>query len=160
VRYPGEGVEAGFAELLSLNHEVAAVTAACMLVRADTWKGVEGFDESIAVGFGDIDFCLRVGGAGFRVVFCPHARLVHHESMTRGVSETDPHPTDSTLYRMKWKNLMDAGDPYFSPGLSLMSYKWEIRRPLPCTRYVRRRIVTIDRTEGRERVSFSRPGAG
>ena len=155
VKFPDEPVEAGFAEQLILTHEVAAVTAACLLIRADTWREVGGFDESIAVGFGDVDLCLRVGQAGFRVVFCPASRLVHHESFTRGVSRTDPHPADSALYRIKWKDFMKAGDPYYSPGLSLTSTKWEIRRPLPVAVDVGRRITTLDRDAGRTRVGFS-----
>jgi GT2 family glycosyltransferase/glycosyltransferase involved in cell wall biosynthesis len=158
-RYPEGPVEAGFAELFSLTHEVSAVTAACMLVGADAWREVGGFDEQIAVGFGDVDFCLRVGAAGFRVVFNPHARLVHHESITRGISEHDPHPTDSSLYRMKWKGLMDAGDPYYSPGLETNSYKWEFRTPIPVHRDVRRRVWTRGQDD-RQRVTIGPQQAG
>jgi len=155
VRIPDESLEAGYGELLDLNHEVAAVTAACLLIRADTWKEVAGFDESIAVGFGDVDLCLRVGEAGFRVIYCAHARLVHHESFTRGVSQVDPHPEDSSLYRIKWKELLKLGDPYYSPGLSLLSTKWQVRVPLPFQVDVRRRIWTRDPQTGRERVTHS-----
>jgi GT2 family glycosyltransferase len=138
-----------------LPHEVSAVTAACVLIRKDAFAAVRGFDESIAVGFGDVDLCLRIGQAGYRIVFCPQARLVHHESFTRGVSRTDPHPTDSALYRLKWKDYMKAGDPYYSPGLSLTSTKWELRRPLPVNVDLRRRIATIDRSGHRMRVTSS-----
>ena len=154
-RYPEGPVETGFAELLSLTHEVSAVTAACALVRADAWQAVGGFDEQIAVGFGDVDLCLRIGAAGYRVVLNPHARLVHHESLTRGISQGDPHPTDSALYRMKWKGLMEAGDPYYSPGLDPNSYKWEFRKPVPVHREVRRRVWT--REGEAQRVTFSPP---
>lgn len=156
-RLPEVGVEAGFEELLSLNHEVAAVTAACMLIGAESWREIDGFDEAIAVGFGDIDLCLRARRAGWRVVYCAHARLVHHESATRGVSEIDPHPTDSSLFRIKWQDLMKVGDPYYSPGLSLTSSWWEIKRPLPCDADVVRRVVELDHATGREHVTFSRP---
>jgi GT2 family glycosyltransferase len=155
LKYPGDGVEHGFGELLLLTHEVAAVTAACVLVRKEAWDEVDGFDEAIAVGFGDVDLCLRVDQAGYRIVFCPHARLVHHESFTRGVSRTDPHPADSALYRMKWKDFMKAGDPYYSPNLSLTSTQWELRRPIPVNLEVRRRVSTLDREAGRTRVAVT-----
>jgi GT2 family glycosyltransferase len=152
---PGDWVEHGYVELLSINHEVGAVTAACLLVRADAWKRAAGFDEAIAVGFGDVDFCLRVAEAGWRVVQCSHARLVHHESYTRKVAESDPHPVDTALFRIKWMALLGAGDPYYSPNLSLTSSKWEIEIPIPCGLQVRRRVYERDADTGRPRLTFS-----
>ncbi len=154
MRYPEDAHRAG-GELLGMNHEVAAVTAACMLVRKETWDDIAGFDESIAVGFGDVDFCLRALQKGWRVLFCARARLVHHESMTRGVSEVDAHPVDTSLFRVKWRELLDAGDPFYNRGLSLSSTRWEIRRPLPCSARIVRRVVERDRAAARERVTFS-----
>jgi GT2 family glycosyltransferase/glycosyltransferase involved in cell wall biosynthesis len=153
LRYPGDPVEAGFGELLQMNHEVAAVTAACMLIRQEAFREVGGFDEAILVGFGDVDLCLRIGAKGYRILFCPHAQLLHHESYTRGSSSSDPHPADSALYRFKWRELLQAGDPYYSPGLSLFSTNWALKQPLHCDFGVRRRIVR--RASGRDDVSFS-----
>lgn len=153
LRFPGDPVEAGFGELLQVNHEVAAVTAACMLVRDDVFREVGGFDEAILVGFGDVDLCLRIHAKGYRVLFCPHAEMVHHESYTRGTSTIDPHPADSALYRFKWREILQAGDPYYSPGLSLNSTNWVVKHPLHCEFDVRRRIVRCD--SDREKISFS-----
>lgn len=155
LRFPGDPVEPGFGELLQVNREVAAVTAACMLIRREAFGEVSGFDESIAVGFGDVDLCLRVGERGYRVVMSPNARLVHHESYTRGPSSVDPHPKDSALYRLKWKSLLEAGDPYYSPGLSLTSTQWALKLPLHCSFAITRRIVRIDAQTGRESLAFS-----
>ncbi len=157
LRYPGDPVEAGFGELLLMNHEVAAVTAACLLMRRDAFERVGGFDETIAVGFGDVDLCLNARQAGYRIVFCPHAQLVHHESFTRGTSTVDPHPEDSQRYRAKWRWLIDAGDPYYHPGLSLTSSNWSLRQPLPCRFEIRRRVVRRESPGGLEAASFSPP---
>ena len=148
--FPDEPVEPGFGELLRVNHEVAAVTAACMLVSREAFEEVGGFDEQIAVGFGDVDLCLRIGATHRRIVFCPHARLLHHESFTRGTSTSDPHPEDSALYRMKWRNLLDAGDPFFHPSLSPWHPTWTLRSPLPVSFDIRRR-VTRREADGRLR---------
>jgi GT2 family glycosyltransferase len=156
LRFPGDPVEPGYAELLQVNHEVAAVTAACMLVREDAFREVGGFDEAILVGFGDVDLCLRVGAKGYRILFCPHAELLHHESSTRGTSAIDPHPADSALYRFKWRDLLRAGDPYHSPGLSLYSTNWMLKQPLHCDFGLRRRIVKRD--SDREEITFSAAG--
>ncbi|MGZ5072685.1 MAG: glycosyltransferase [Usitatibacter sp.] len=159
LRFPEDPVEAGFAELLLINHEVAAVTAACLLIRKDAFDAVGGFDESIAVGFGDVDLCLRVLQRGYRIVYCPFATLIHHESYTRGTSTRDPHPEDSAIFRLKWAALLEAGDPYHHPALSLTSSNWALRSPLPCTVDIRRRVAIRD-PSGRGNVSFSPSSTG
>jgi len=64
--------------------EVQAVTGACMLVRRDVFLSLGGFDEEFRNGYEDVDFCLRVREAGYRVVYIPEAEVVHHESKTPG----------------------------------------------------------------------------
>jgi GT2 family glycosyltransferase len=143
LQFPGQAIEAGYTELLYVNHEVAAVTAACMLTRLESFEAVGGFDETLAVGFGDVDLCLRIGALGRRIVFCPQAALIHHESYTRGTSTTDPHPEDSARYREKWNALIEAGDPFFSPSLSLKHPIWTLRHPLPAEFEIRRRVTRL-----------------
>lgn len=154
LRLPDEGLNPGHLGSLVINHEVSAVTAACLLIRLDAWNAAGGFDEELAVGFGDVDLCLRVGQQGYRILFCPHAELVHHESMTRGTSSEDLHPADTARFLDKWKRLLDAGDPYFNPAFSLTSTTWSPRTPLPCEFPIRRRIVDR-RADGFVHVDFS-----
>lgn len=156
LRYPEETARTG-RELITLSHEVSAVTAACMLVSREAWDAVGGFDEAIAVGFGDVDLCLRVFQKGWRVVYCPWARLIHHESLTRGVSEADPHPVDTALFRMKWRNFLDLGDPYYNPGLSRHSTAWEVLNPIPAVADVRRRVASLASDGGRWSIAHSAP---
>ena len=51
--------------------DVYAVTAACLMVRKDVYEQVNGLDESFAVAFNDVDFCVRVREAGYTNVFTP-----------------------------------------------------------------------------------------
>jgi len=152
LQFPDDPVEP---ELMRVNREVSAVTAACMLVRADAFRAVEGFDEAIAVGFGDVDLCLRIGERGYRVILSPHARLVHHESYTRGTSRVDPHPKDSALFRLKWKQVLRAGDPFYNPGYSNEHTHWPVKQPLNVAFDLRRRVVKRDPATGQTRVGFS-----
>jgi hypothetical protein len=99
------------------------VTAACVLVRADAYKQLRGFDEKLAVGFGDVDFCLRAVAAGWKVLFDPHAILIHYESVSRGKTAFlpvmhDPHPEDSQLFYKRYYDLIQTGDPNYSPLLA------------------------------------------
>ena len=65
--------------------EVSAVTAACMLMRRKVFEIVGGFDEAeLGIAFNDIDLCLKLRQAGYKIVFNPDAVAEHHESMSRG----------------------------------------------------------------------------
>ena len=107
---------------------MSAVTAACMLIKRTVFQNVRGFDELAKVGFGDVDLCLRVRQAGYRVIFCPHAELIHHESVSRGKSTTDPHPEDSLYFLNRWQGFIDNGDPYYNPNLTLFNTSWSLKR--------------------------------
>lgn len=105
-----------------LVREVAAVTAACMLVRREHFEAVGGFDEELAVAFNDVDLCLRLAQRGWRNVWTPHAELLHHESLSRG-RETGggrrrAHARECSRMRQRWgEDLLQ--DPYYHPALSL-----------------------------------------
>ena len=148
VTTPAGSPEPGYMGTFIVNREMSAVTAACMLVRREVFEKVGGFDDLLAVGFGDVDLCLRIRQADFQVLFCAHATLIHHESLSRGKSVNDPHPEDSALFRQRWQALVDAGDDYFSPNLSSVSTRWDVVPQMKIERRIRRRLferVAVDR---------------
>ena len=104
------------------------------------FERVNGFDEALAVGFGDVDLCLRVREQGFSVLYCAHAEMIHHESYTRGKSAVDPHPEDSALFQSKWRKMLAEGDPFYNPGLSLVNTTWQHANPLPFRIDIKRRV--------------------
>lgn len=130
----------GYLGSLVCNREVSAVTGACMLARRNVFEEIGGFDEAIAVGYGDVDLCLRAGQRGYRALFCAHAALLHHESYTRGRTLEDPHPEDSARFRAKWQAVFAAGDPYFNPNLSSHSPNWQVADPLEFRPDLQRRL--------------------
>jgi GT2 family glycosyltransferase len=74
---------------LAVRQSLSVVTGACMLATRACFDAVGGFDEqTFPVAYNDVDFCLRAGAAGFRTIWTPFARLIHHESATRGSDET------------------------------------------------------------------------
>ncbi len=123
-------LNAGARLSLSCTHEVSAVTGACMVVRRDAFDNIGGFDEHLAVGFGDVDLCLRIVNAGYRCIYAPDSTLIHHESFTRGKNVSDPHPADTAFFRKRWKTLLEKGDPYYNPAYSINSFSWEYSVPL------------------------------
>jgi GT2 family glycosyltransferase len=64
-------------------HDRPALTAACMLVRLDAFRQVGGFSPEYDYGAEDVDLCLKLRGAGGRLVYDGRAALWHHESATR-----------------------------------------------------------------------------
>lgn len=96
--------------------DVSAVTGACSLIRRSAWEAVGGFDEELAVAYNDVDFCLRLGRAGYRVLYTPYVTLVHEESSSRG----DVHPADDEARLLRrWALDMAQGDPFFTPHLTI-----------------------------------------
>jgi hypothetical protein len=70
---------------LRLVHNVAAVTAACLVTRKVLFKETGGFDaRNLPVAFNDVDFCLRLRERGYAIVWTPFAELYHLESASRG----------------------------------------------------------------------------
>lgn len=105
-----------------LVQEFSAVTAACLVIRKSTFLTVEGLDEqNLKVAFNDVDFCLRVGEAGYVNVWTPYAELYHHESATRGHENTPEKQArfSQEVHHMKarWPKLQE--DYCYSPNLTL-----------------------------------------
>jgi GT2 family glycosyltransferase len=113
----------GYADLLMVAREVSAVTAACLLTRRRLFLDQDGLDGArFPVLYNDVDYCLRLRAAGKRVVFTPHAKLLHRESASRG---KDPigqgphrHQRDIDNLRSIWGEAL-LEDPFYSPLLSL-----------------------------------------
>jgi GT2 family glycosyltransferase len=93
----------------------SAVTAACMLVRREVFEETGGFDEAFPVAFNDVDFCLRLVGAGYRLLYTPHAELIHYESVSRGFSG---YSADFGEFLTRWWDLLQHDDPAYNPNLS------------------------------------------
>lgn len=101
----------------------SAVTGACMVFRKSVWAELEGFNEvETPNAYSDVDFCLRGGEKGYRVLFTPFAQLYHHESASRG-AETEPGRAEgfraaSDYMHARWQSLI-ARDPFYNPNLTL-----------------------------------------
>ena len=114
----------GYMFRLATVQDLSAVTAACLLVRTSVYDAAHGLDEEFTVAYNDVDFCLRVRDAGWRIVWTPYAQLYHYESKSRGSDENDPakkarfDAEHDRLYAVHGReNILH--DPYYSPSLSL-----------------------------------------
>jgi GT2 family glycosyltransferase len=89
-----------------------------MMSRSSVFTEAGGFDEQLAVGFNDTDYCLRVGFLGYKILNDAHAVLHHYESATRSKSGQLLHPEDNDSFVRRWREIVDGGDPYYSPLFS------------------------------------------
>jgi ADP-heptose:LPS heptosyltransferase/GT2 family glycosyltransferase len=94
--------------------DVTAVTGACMMVRREVFESLGGFDEAHCVIKNDLDFCLRLGAAGKRVIYTPHAQLIHHEMASRAALADS---FDAPRFDGAWALNSLRGDGFTSPNL-------------------------------------------
>jgi O-antigen biosynthesis protein len=116
---------AGYDRQLLVRREISAVTGACLVVRRAVYEEVGGLDAAhFPVGFNDVDFCLKLRALGLRNLWTPHARLLHHESATRGRDLTPLQRAraegELAALRARWGGEL-LEDPYHSPNLALDS---------------------------------------
>jgi glycosyltransferase involved in cell wall biosynthesis/2-polyprenyl-3-methyl-5-hydroxy-6-metoxy-1,4-benzoquinol methylase len=110
---------------MQLPRRYSAVTAACMAVRRQAWEDVSGMDgANLPVAFNDIDFCLRLGEAGWRTVWTPFAELTHYESVSRGADTEGERAIrfagEIQYMKERWGALL-RNDPTYNPNLTLIA---------------------------------------
>lgn len=102
--------------------EISAVTGACMLCRRKAFEAVGGFDEAaLAIAFNDVDLCLKVRAAGYRIIWTPATLAEHSESLSRG-SDFRPDQRvrffhEDHVMRQRWGKALDR-DPFYNPHFS------------------------------------------
>lgn len=100
----------------------SSVTGACQMVSHSLFDELSGYDEALAVGFNDVDFCLRAQQAGYLVTFTPYAELYHYEFVSRGREVADPvkqarWEKERDFFMARWPEPFEHGDPYGNPNL-------------------------------------------
>lgn len=113
----------GYMGKLWYAQDVSAVTAACMMVKSEVYNEVGGLDENLKVAYNDVDLCMKIRKAGYLIVWTPYAEAYHHESKSRGtdvsLEKQQRFLNEVEMFRKKWADELDAGDPYYNPNLSL-----------------------------------------
>lgn len=69
--------------------ERKAASAACLLMRAETFREFSGFDPDYRNGMEDIDLCVRLCLAGYRILVSHRSIILHHVSQSPGRHEHD-----------------------------------------------------------------------
>jgi GT2 family glycosyltransferase len=112
----------GYFNRACLTHSMSAVTGACLLVRKSLYEAAGGLDEKdLAIGYNDVDFCLKIRAEGYRNLICAEADLIHHESASRG-EDSSPEKRErfrreGAVLKTRWKDMIDH-DPAYNPNLT------------------------------------------
>jgi GT2 family glycosyltransferase len=128
---------------LTALRDFSAVTAACVMIRHEVFKEVGGFDERFVIGFNDTDLCLRIGEAGYKVLYDGYSVLYHHESATRIESKSVDHPEDDARLRTRWARFFKDGDPFYSKLLAPKGMDHVLRQDDGCKGRMTARVVRL-----------------
>ena len=112
----------GYFGNITIVRNCSAVTDACMMIRKDVFEDLGGFTNDLTVAFNDVDLCLKLRQKGFLVVYTPYAELCNHGSLTPDFDDAKIQNLflkDVEYMRNKWGKVIDEGDPYYSPNLTL-----------------------------------------
>jgi GT2 family glycosyltransferase len=112
----------GYMEFASVARNYSAVTGACIMIKKEAFQKVNGFNEvDYPISSNDVDLCLRLGKAGYRIVYQPAAEITHHQGGTRHQNGRKDHYHRHDLklfehypsFKDPFYNINQGGDPFF-----------------------------------------------
>jgi GT2 family glycosyltransferase len=131
----------GYVNDVKIAQNALAVTGACMMTSRALFEEVGGLSTLLPVNYNDVDYCLKLGQAGQRVVYDPDLILRHFESSSRSNEVED---WEKAVFLHRWGGVT-ARDPYSNPNLSLGMPKLSSRLNWMRRRLPRRRLVSSGR---------------
>lgn len=102
---------------VNINRDVISTTGACLTIRRELFSKVHGFDPVYGLGtWEDVDLCMKVRSAGFRVYVNTHAVGYHYTGAT-AEKKRRPFPIqhNKMIFQSKWAStgLMAWTEPDF-----------------------------------------------
>ena len=120
----------GYFALLDAQRELSAVTAACLMTKRSTFYAVDGFTESLAVAFNDVDYCLKVRELKQKVIYTPEVELYHYESISRGAETSSAKKIrfhkEGAQMNYWWAKYYVDGDPYMNNNFNPLSWYYQL----------------------------------
>ena len=121
----------GYLHKASIQMNLSAVTAACMMMKRSVFEQLGGFEEKLTVAFNDVDLCLRTVQAGYLVVYNPKVELYHYESKSRGSEDNEEKvrrfQREIEFMRSRWITILKEGDPNYNKNLTLSKWNYSLR---------------------------------
>jgi glycosyltransferase involved in cell wall biosynthesis len=109
---------------------VSCLTGACLLLRADVFRHVGGWDTvNTPISHSDFDLSFRLLEAGFRLVYTPFAELRHLGARSRGGAPLDLRTPEgraergADVYLLRRWGPRVAEDPHYPEGMRALLYE-------------------------------------
>jgi GT2 family glycosyltransferase len=135
--------------------EVDYCSAAAFLIRKEIFDKLDGLDPRYKPAFyEEVDLCFGVRSLGYKVIYQPRARAIHHEGITLGVDvKVGPkrfQVINQQKFYEKWREYLER--EHYDAATTSMERASDRRRPglLICDD----RIPTPDRDAGSARMFF------
>ena len=94
-----------------------------MLISKDLFHELHGFDVEMGERLSDVDLCLRARRLGQYIVYDPFSKWFNHVGKSslylKKEFDADEKIRSEALFRERWKDLLDAGDPFYNPNLAM-----------------------------------------
>ena len=84
-----------------------ALTAACLMLKKEIFDAAGGFDDGYINGFEDVDLCLKLREAGYKLIFNPKSIIFHFEEKTAGRKKHDIENINRFMERWRHKYKRD-----------------------------------------------------
>jgi GT2 family glycosyltransferase len=120
----------GYANNTHVAQNYLAVTGACMMTPAAAFAEVGGLSTDLPVNYNDMDYCLKLGAKGLRVVYDPDTVLYHFESSSRS-SDVEEWEKEELVGRWLPQTAVDPStNPYLVHGMPRLQahFAWASRR--------------------------------
>lgn len=136
--------------------EVDYCSGASLLIRRDLFERLGGFDRRYAPAYyEDIDICFGVRSLGYKVVYQPMSRIIHHEGATAGRDTTTGFKRHQAANRAKfvekWRETLEREN---LPEDEARMLEASNRKRAPQVIVFDERLPTPDRDAGSARMLF------
>lgn len=145
--------------------EVDWVTGAAMLVRREVVERVGPMDEGFFMYAEELDWCRRIRGAGWRVVYYPLAKVIHYGGRSSGQVPALQHLAFQRSKIRYWRKHHGRGAAALLGAFLIGQYLWQIgleggKALLGHRRAMRRERIRIYREVVCGLLQEALPGAG
>ena len=114
--------------LAQSTRDVGLMCGACCAMPTGLFRELGGWDApNVGIAHSDVDLSLRIREAGYRLVYTPHAELIHIGHASIGGDADLPagsrwKKSKADIFLLKRFPTLIADDPYFPPMMSGISY--------------------------------------
>lgn len=106
--------------------DVDWLTGACIMVPRAVYEQIGGLDEGYFMYSEELDWCRRIKEAGWRVVYLPRARIIHHVGKSSEQAVTARHINFQRAKLRYFRKYHGRGSAALLRAWLLANYAWQL----------------------------------